>query len=64
MERNLENMKNENKYMGNKRNYVKFGKRKKGKGKKWKNGIMKMERKIKRNGKIKEKGNECERGKE
>ena len=38
--------------------------RRKGKGNKWKNGIMKMERKIKRNGKIKKKGNECERGKE
>ena len=38
--------------------------RKKGKGKKWKNGIMKMERKIKGKGKIKEKGNECECGKE
>jgi hypothetical protein len=38
--------------------------RKKGKGKKWKNEIMKMEMKIKRNGKIKGKGNECEHGKE
>jgi hypothetical protein len=28
MERNMKNMKNEKKYMGNKRNYVKFGKRK------------------------------------
>jgi hypothetical protein len=60
---NMKNMKNEKNYMGNKMN-LKFGKIKKGKGKKWKNGIMKMERKIKRNGKIKEKGNECERGKE
>ena len=58
MERNMENMKNEKKYIGNKRNYIKFGKRKKGKWKKWKNGIMKMERKIKEN------GNEFERGKE
>jgi hypothetical protein len=38
--------------------------RKKGKRKKWKKWIMKMERKIKRNGKIQEKGNECECGKE
>jgi hypothetical protein len=35
-----------------------------GKMEKEKNGIMKMERKIKRNGKIEEKGNECECGKE
>ena len=28
MEINMKNMKNEKKYMGNKRNYVKFGKRK------------------------------------
>jgi hypothetical protein len=62
MERNVENMKNEKKYMGNKRNYLKFGENKKGKGKKWKKGIKKMERKIKGNGK--ENGNECERGKE
>jgi hypothetical protein len=38
--------------------------RENGKGNKWKNGIMKMERKIKRNGKIKKKGNKCECGKE
>ena len=44
METNMENMKNEKKYMGNKNNYVKFGEINKGKGKKWKNGIMKMER--------------------
>ena len=58
MERNMENMKNEKKYMGIRWNLGK------GKGNKWKNGIVKMERKIKRNGKIKEKGNECELGKE
>ena len=53
-------MKNEKKHMGNKKNQVKFGKRKKGIENKWKNEIMK----IKRNWKIKKKGNECERGKE
>jgi hypothetical protein len=34
------------------------------KGNKWNNGIIEMERKIKRNGKIKENGNDCEHGKE
>jgi hypothetical protein len=60
----MENTKNEKKYMGNKGITSNLGKKKKGKGNKWKNGILKVERKIKRNGKIKEKGNECEPGKE
>ena len=55
----MENMKIEKKYMGNKGITWNLGK-----WKKWKNGIMKMERKIKRNEKIKEKGNACEHGKE
>ena len=60
----MENVKNQKKYMGNKGITWNLGKEKKGKGKKWTNGIRKMERKIKINGKIKENGNECERGKE